>query len=38
MAEDLNWYFSSVFTKKDISSLPVPDDKFQEMVAKKDGS
>ena len=23
MAEDLNGYFSSVFTKEDISSLPV---------------
>ena len=34
MAEDLNGYFSSVFTKEDISSLPVPDAKFQE--AKSD--
>ena len=25
MAEDLNGYFSSVFTKEDISSLPVAD-------------
>ena len=24
MAEDLNGYFSSVFTREDISSLPVP--------------
>ena len=30
MAEDLNEYFSSVFTREDISSLPVPDAKFQE--------
>ena len=30
MAEDLNGYFSSVFTKEDISSLPVPDAKFHE--------
>ena len=30
MAEDLNGYFSSVFTREDISSLPVPDAKFQE--------
>ena len=30
MAEDLNGYFSSVFTSEDISSLPVPDAKFQE--------
>ena len=34
MAEDLNGYFSSVFTRDDISSLPVPDAKFQE--AKSD--
>ena len=30
MAEDLNGYFSSVFTREDISSLPFPDAKFQE--------
>ena len=29
MAEDLNGYFSSGFTKEDISSLPVADAKFQ---------
>ena len=29
MAEDLNDYFSSVFTREDISSLPAPDAKFQ---------
>ena len=29
MAEDLNGYFSSVFTKEDISSLPFADAKFQ---------
>ena len=34
MAEDLNGYVSSVFTKEDISSLPVADAKFQE--AKSD--
>ena len=34
MAEDLNGYFSSVFTKEDISSLPVADAQFQE--AKSD--
>ena len=34
MAEDLNGYLSSVFTREDISSLPVPDAKFQE--AKSD--
>ena len=30
MAEDLNGYFSSVIAREDISSLPVPDIKFQE--------
>ena len=30
MAEYLNGYFSSVFATEDISSLPVPDAKFQE--------
>ena len=30
MAEDLNDYFSSGFTKEDISALPVPDANFQE--------
>ena len=34
MAEDLNRYFSSVFTREDISSLSVSDTKFQE--AKSD--
>ena len=34
MAEDLNGYFSSVCTRENISSLPVPDAKFQE--AKSD--
>ena len=34
MAEDLNGYFSSVFTREDISLLPVPDAKFLE--AKSD--
>ena len=34
MVEDLNGYFSSVFTREDINSLPVPDAKFQE--AKSD--
>ena len=29
MAEDLNEYFSSVFTTEDISSLPVPFTKFE---------
>ena len=34
MVEDLNGYFSSVFTREDIGSLPVPDAKCQE--AKSD--
>ena len=34
MAEDLNGYCSSVLTREDINSLPVPDAKFQE--AKSD--
>ena len=34
MTEYLNGYFSSVFTKEDISSLSVADAKFQE--AKSD--
>ena len=34
MEEDLNGYFSSVFTREDISSLPVPGAKFHE--AKSD--
>ena len=34
MAEDLNGYFSSLFTREHINSLPVPDAKFQE--AKSD--
>ena len=34
MAEDLSGYFISVFTRENISLLPVPDAKFQE--AKSD--
>ena len=34
MAEDLNGYFSSVFTRENNSSLQFPDAKFQE--AKSD--
>ena len=29
MTENLNEYFSSVFTAEDISALPVPDTKFE---------
>ena len=38
MAEDLNGYFSSMFTKEDISSLPVADAKFQEAKSYNLGS
>ena len=30
MAEDISGYFSSVFTREDVSSLPVPDANFQK--------
>ena len=30
MVEDINGYSSSVFTREDINSLPVPNAKFQE--------
>ena len=30
MTEDLNGYFSSMFTRENISALPVPDATFQE--------
>ena len=29
MAEELNMHFSSVFTREDTSSLPVPETKFK---------
>ena len=29
MAENLNEYFSSVFTREDVSALPVPETKFE---------
>ena len=31
MAEDLNGFFSSVFTREDINSLPVPDTNFRRV-------
>ena len=34
MVEDLNGYFSSVFTREDISSLPIPDVKFHEVKSE----
>ena len=38
MAVDLNGYFSSVFTREDNSSLPVPDAKFEEAKSNYLGS
>ena len=29
MIENLNEYFSTVFTKEDISALPIPETKFE---------
>ena len=29
MAENLNEYFSSVFTREDITALPIPETKFE---------
>ena len=34
MAEDLNGYFSSVFTREDISSLPVPNVAFHDAISR----
>ena len=34
MAEELNLHFSSVFTREDTSSLPVPETKFNESEGK----
>ena len=34
MAEYLNGYFSLMFTREDISSLPVPNAKFQEVKSE----
>ena len=38
MAEELNMHFSSVFTREDTSSLPVPDTKFGGSEGKGWGS
>ena len=32
MAENLNEYFSSLFTREDISALPVPETKFEGTI------
>ena len=32
MAEELNMHFSSVFTREDTSSIPVPETKFKGKV------
>ena len=34
MAEELNMHFSSVFTREDTSSLPVPETKFEASEGK----
>ena len=37
MAEELNMHFSSVFTREDMCSLPVPETKFNESEGKRLG-
>ena len=37
MAEELNMHFSSVFTRKDTSSSPVPETKFKESEGERFG-
>ena len=37
MAEELNMHFSSVFTREDTSSLPVPEKKFYGSEEEKWG-
>ena len=37
MAEELNMHFSSVFTREDTSSLPVPETKFKESEGERLG-
>ena len=36
MAENLNEYLSSVFTREDISALPVPETKFEERERERE--
>ena len=38
MAEELNMHFSSVFTREDYSSLPVPEKKFERSERGKVGA
>ena len=38
MAEELNMHFSSVFTREDTSSLPVPETKFKGSEVGKVGA
>ena len=38
MAEELNMHFSSVFTREDTSSLPVPETKFEGSRGGKVGA
>ena len=37
MAEELNMHFSSVFTREDTSSLPVPETKFEGSEGERVG-
>ena len=37
MAEELNMHFSSVFTREETSSLPVPETKFNESEGERLG-
>ena len=37
MAEELNMHFSSVFTREDTSSLPVPETKFKGTEGERSG-
>ena len=37
MAEELNIHFSSVFTRKDTSSIPVPETKFKGSAGERLG-
>ena len=38
MAEELNMHFSSVFTREDTSSLPVPETKFKASEGERLGA
>ena len=38
MAEELNMHFSSVFTREDTSSIPIPETKFKGSEGERWGS